>query len=59
MARQMEARIRRNELLTVFQSGFRLHHSTTAAILKVKEDIREYGRWTSNGVGAFGFLSGI
>jgi hypothetical protein len=40
MARQMEAHIRRNELLTVFQSGFRRHHSTTAAILKVTEDIR-------------------
>jgi hypothetical protein len=40
IARQMEAHIRRNELLTVFQSGFRRHHSTTAAVLKVTEDIR-------------------
>jgi hypothetical protein len=39
MARQMEARIRRNELLTVFQSDFRCHHSTMAAVLKVTEDI--------------------
>jgi hypothetical protein len=38
-ARQMEAHIQRNELLTVFQSRFRRHHSTTAAILKVTEDI--------------------
>jgi hypothetical protein len=40
MARQVEAHIQRNELLTVFQSGFRCHHSTTAAVLKVTEDIR-------------------
>jgi small basic protein len=40
MARQMEAHIRRNELLTVFQSGFCRHHSTTVAVLKVTEDIR-------------------
>jgi small basic protein len=40
MARQMEAHIRRNELLTVFQSGFRRHHSTTAAVLNDTEDIR-------------------
>jgi hypothetical protein len=26
--------------LTVFHSGFRRHHSTTAAVLKVTEDIR-------------------
>jgi hypothetical protein len=39
MARQMEAHIRRNELLTVFQSGVSRHHSTTAAVLKVTEDI--------------------
>jgi hypothetical protein len=31
MARQMEAHIRRNELLTVFQSRFRRYQSTTAA----------------------------
>jgi hypothetical protein len=40
MAQQMEAHIRRNELLTAFQSGLRRHHSTTAAVLKVMEDIR-------------------
>jgi hypothetical protein len=36
----MEAHIRRNELLTVFQSGFRRYHSTTAAVLKVTDNIR-------------------
>jgi hypothetical protein len=36
----METHIRRHELLTVFQSGFRRHHSTTAAVFKVMEDIR-------------------
>jgi hypothetical protein len=54
MARQMEAHIRRSELLTVFQFGFRRHHSTTAAVLKVTAHgghSIEYGRWTSNGVG--------
>jgi hypothetical protein len=40
MTRQMERHIRCNNLLTVFQSGFRRHYSTTAAVLKVKEDIR-------------------
>jgi hypothetical protein len=40
MARQMEAHIRNNGLLTVFQSGFRRHHSTTAVVLKVTEDIQ-------------------
>jgi hypothetical protein len=42
MARQIEAHIQRNKLLTVFQSGFRRHHSITAAaaVLKVTEDIR-------------------
>jgi hypothetical protein len=39
MTRQMDAHIRRNELLTVFQSGFRRHHSTMAAVSKVTEDI--------------------
>jgi hypothetical protein len=29
-----------SNLLTVFQSGYRRHHCTTAAVLKVKEDIR-------------------
>jgi hypothetical protein len=41
MARQMKRHIRCNNLLlTVFQSGFRRHHSTTAAVLKVTKDIR-------------------
>jgi hypothetical protein len=40
MSRQMERHIRCNNLLTVCQSGFRRHHSTTAAVLKVTEDIR-------------------
>jgi hypothetical protein len=40
IARQMEAHIQRNELLTVFQSGSRCHHSTLEAVLKVTEDIR-------------------
>jgi hypothetical protein len=40
MSWQMQAHIQRNELLTVFQSGFRRHHSTTAALLKITEDIR-------------------
>jgi hypothetical protein len=40
MARQMERHICCNNLLTVFQSGFRRHHSTAAAVLKVTEDIR-------------------
>jgi hypothetical protein len=32
--------LRRNELLTIFQSGFRRHHSTTAAVLQVTDDIQ-------------------
>jgi hypothetical protein len=40
MARQMERHIRCNNLLAVFQSGFRRHHSTTATVLKETEDIR-------------------
>jgi small basic protein len=39
MARQMEAHIRRNKLLAVFQSGFRRQHSTTAVVLKVTEEV--------------------
>jgi hypothetical protein len=39
IARQMERHIRCNNLLTVFQSGFRRHHSTAAAVLKVTEVI--------------------
>jgi small basic protein len=31
----MEAQIRRNDLLTVFQSSFCRHHSTTVAVIKV------------------------
>jgi hypothetical protein len=34
MARQMETHVRRNDLLTVFQSGFYRQHSTTAVVLK-------------------------
>jgi hypothetical protein len=40
MAWQMERHICCNNLLTVFQSGFRRHHSTSAAVLKVTEDIQ-------------------
>jgi hypothetical protein len=40
MARLMERHIRCNNLLTVIQLGFRRHHSTAAAVLKVTEDIR-------------------
>jgi hypothetical protein len=40
MARQMERHIICNNLLSVFQSGFRRHHSTSAAVLKVTEDIQ-------------------
>jgi hypothetical protein len=40
MAWQMEAHIRRIELLTVFQSSFCHHHSSTVAVIKVTEDIR-------------------
>jgi small basic protein len=40
MARQMDAHIQRNELLTKFPSGFRRHYSTTAAVLKVTEDVQ-------------------
>jgi hypothetical protein len=40
MAQQMERHIRCNNLLTVFQSEFHRHHSTTAAVLKITEDIR-------------------
>jgi small basic protein len=40
MARQMERHIRCNNLLTVFQSGFRRHQTTAVVVLKVTEDIR-------------------
>jgi hypothetical protein len=36
----MVAHVQRNELCTVYLSNFRHHHSTTAAVLKVTEDIR-------------------
>jgi hypothetical protein len=45
----MEAHVQMNELLTVFKSGFRRHHTTTAAVLKVMDDIRsnmEHGEVT-------------
>jgi hypothetical protein len=42
------------------QSRFHRHHSTTAAGIKGHGGHTiEYGRWSSNGVGAFGFLSGV
>jgi hypothetical protein len=40
MARQMDAHIRGNGWLTVFQLGFRRNHSTKAAVLKVTVHIR-------------------
>jgi hypothetical protein len=58
MVRQMERNIRCNNLLTVFQSGFRRHHSTAAAVLKVTEDIRgDHGGWTGHGAVALGFFT--
>jgi hypothetical protein len=39
MDRQIERHIRCNNLLTVYQSGFRRHQSTEAAVLEVTEDI--------------------
>jgi hypothetical protein len=39
MAQQIERHIHCNDLLTVFQSGFRRHYNTTAAVFKVTEDI--------------------
>jgi hypothetical protein len=40
MTRLIKAHVRRNKLLTVFQSGFCPHYSTTVAVLKFTEDIR-------------------
>jgi len=40
MAQQMERHVNDHSLVTVFQSGFRKHHSTTTAILKITEDLR-------------------
>jgi hypothetical protein len=40
MAGQMNRHIRNFGLLCPFQSGFRRHHTTTTAVLKVTEDIR-------------------
>jgi small basic protein len=51
MARQKDAHIQINELLTLFPSGFRRQYSTTAAVLKVTEDIGlniENGQTTPN-----------
>jgi hypothetical protein len=42
MAREMIAKIQRNVLLTVFQSGFHRYHSPMAAVLKITENIRLY-----------------
>jgi hypothetical protein len=39
MAQKIERHIRCNNLLTVFQSGFRRHYSTAAAVLRVTVDI--------------------
>jgi hypothetical protein len=39
MAWQRERLIRCNNLLTVFQSGCRRHHSPAGAVLKVTENI--------------------
>jgi small basic protein len=43
MAQQMEAYVRRNELLTVFRSGFRRHHST-AVVLKSRRTFNQIWR---------------
>jgi hypothetical protein len=60
MARQMERRIRCNDLLTVYQSGFRRYHSTAAAILPVtKKHSAEHGRWRGHCAATIEFFAGV